>query len=454
MATTPSDPLPRIRARAGELIARDRWNRAQVEEHVRERLTALLRHAATQSSFYRERIGDPARAGEIELSDLPSLPKETLVDEWDRIAADPALRLADVEAHIASDRAGEPFAGRFRLFSTSGSTGLRAAIAVEISQFEDWVAACLRQFARCGIRPEDRLVAIGSPSPLHLSRQLFVDFQKGRTGAPQLSVATPLEEMVTALQAYRPEVYVGYPTTAAMLADEQLQGRLDIAPRVMALGSESLTPDIRARVNAAWGIEPVNIYATTEGCLMATSSVADPVALDVNEDQNVLEVVDERNRPVPPGTPGARVLLTSLIGYALPLIRYEVTDRVTLSPRANATGRPWTQVAALEGRAGDVLHLPARGGGTVAVHPFRLGAPISSFPALRAYQLVRAPEDDVRLRVVLRADADAGIAERLRRALVAELEDAGAAQPRVAIEVVDELRRDDGPGAKVPLVAA
>ena len=42
MATTPSDPLTRIRARAGELIARDRWNRAQVEEHVRDRLTALL----------------------------------------------------------------------------------------------------------------------------------------------------------------------------------------------------------------------------------------------------------------------------------------------------------------------------------------------------------------------------------------------------------------------------
>ncbi|HSS58481.1 MAG TPA: hypothetical protein VLK59_10775, partial [Solirubrobacteraceae bacterium] len=204
MATTPSDPLTRIRARAGELIARDRWNRAQVDEHVRDRLTALLRHAATHSSFYRERIGDPARAGEIELTDLPSLPKETLVDEWDRIAADPALRLADVEAHIASDRADEPFAGRFRLFSTSGSTGLRAAIAVEISQFEDWVAACLRQFARCGIRPEDRLVAIGSPSPLHLSRQLFVNFQKGRTGAPQLSVATPLGELVAALQAYRP----------------------------------------------------------------------------------------------------------------------------------------------------------------------------------------------------------------------------------------------------------
>ena len=42
------------------------------------------------------------------------------------------------------------------------------------------IAAGLRAVARQGVGPGTRLVAIGSPDPLHLSRQLFAAFQAGR----------------------------------------------------------------------------------------------------------------------------------------------------------------------------------------------------------------------------------------------------------------------------------
>jgi hypothetical protein len=40
--------------------------------------------------------------------------------------------------------------------------------------------------------PDTRLVAIGAPSALHITRRLFAGFEAGRTGVPRLSVTSPL----------------------------------------------------------------------------------------------------------------------------------------------------------------------------------------------------------------------------------------------------------------------
>ena len=50
----------------------------------------------------------------------------------------------------------------------------------------------------------------------------------------------------------------------ALLAEEQLQGRLAIEPRVVLTSSEVLTDDAAARIEAAWGTTPVNAYSSTE----------------------------------------------------------------------------------------------------------------------------------------------------------------------------------------------
>ena len=302
---------------------------------------------------------------------------------------------------------------------------------------------------RQGITPATRLVAIGSPDPLHLSRRLFTVFQAGREGVPSLSALTPLPDMVRALNAYQPEALVGYPTVAALLADEQLEGRLEIAPRILAFGSEPVTADIVRRLVAAWGVRPANVYATTEAPIVANSSPQDP-CLDVAEDLVVLEVVGADGRPVPPGTPGERVLVTNLASRAVPLIRYEIGDVVTPAAGPSPVGRPYRRLSGVEGRAADVLRLPARDGGTVPVHGFRLGRPLAAFPEVRQFQF-GCDEHGLSLDVVLRPQARAGLADALRAALVRELESTGAVAPPVRVEAVERIAREAGPGAKLKL---
>jgi phenylacetate-coenzyme A ligase PaaK-like adenylate-forming protein len=318
---------------------------------------------------------------------------------------------------------------------------------------EDMALGCavsMRAIARQGVDPQTRVVAVGSPDPLHLSRQIFAAFQAGRAGVPRLSVTTPLDDMVEALNAYRPEAIVGYPTIWALLADEQLEGRLRIAPRIVAFGGEPTTADIVGRVEAAWGVRPANIYPATEVPIVASSSPED-ACLDVAEDLVVVEVVDADGHPVPPGTPGDRVLVTNLASRALPLIRYELGDVLTPAAGPSPAGRPYARLEAVEGRSGDVLRLRAADGGRVAVHPFRLGRPLGAFPDVRQFQF-RVAGERIALRVVLRPSAARDVPERLRAALVRELEEAGVAAPVVAVEPVDGIAREAGPGAKLKLV--
>jgi phenylacetate-CoA ligase len=385
--------------------------------------------------------------------DPPVLTKQTLMDEWDRIACDPRLRRAEVEAHAVGRDAAEPLHGEFQVFSTSGASGLRGVFAYGARDWTTWIAASLRGLARTGAGPADRIVGIGAPGGVHMSKRVYAAFQAARGDAPQLSALTPVDAMVAELNAYRPDVLLAYPSVGAVLAAEQLAGRLDIAPRVVGLGSEPLTAEVRERTMEAWGIDPVEYYVSSEASLMAISTPGHPRALEVLEDLVVLEVVDDENRPVPPGTAGAKVLVTNLENCALPLIRYELSDRVTESPEPNPAGRPYRHLEGIDGRTADTLTFPARAGGTVAVLPLRIGAPFAGLPQVRQFQIVHEP-GGLEVRLVLDPQAAPETPAIVRAAVLRVLEEAGAVPPPVTVTAVDELEREPGPAAKLKLIVS
>lgn len=436
----------RLRALAAELLQRERWSRDQLLSYQQERVRALLAHAAEHSPYYRETLG----AGGLDAQ--PTLTKQTLVEQWDRIVCEPRLRRALVESHAGGDDADRPLLGDYEVFSTSGSSGLRGLFVYSPREWTVALAHTMRALARTGARPGERTVGIGAPPGVHMSQRIYVALQAGEA-PPQLSALTPLDEMVAALNAFQPQILLGYPTVAALLAAEQLAGRLRISPRLAAFGSEPLTPAIRAIVADAWGMDPSEYYSSTEAATIASSTPEHPRALEIFEDQYVIEVVDEQDRPVPPGTVGAKVLVTNLENRTLPLIRYVLADRVVVSPDPNPAGRPYRHIEAIEGRTADTLMLPARGGGEVAVIPLRLGAPFARLPGVRQFQIVHA-EGELEVRLVLEPGGAGDTAERVRTAVLSALDDAGAIPPLVRVTEVAGLAREPGAAAKLKLIVA
>jgi phenylacetate-CoA ligase len=135
------------------------------------------------------------------------------------------------------------------------------------------------------------------------------------------------------------------------------------------------------------------------------------------------------------------VLVTNLHNLVQPIIRLAVADVMTIHPEPCPCGRALVRAAALDGRRDDVLALPARGGGTVAVLPAQFSV-VTRDRGVREFQ-VRQEPGGVRILVVPCHDGDPELATRLRGAVARALGEAGA-DARVEVECCSALVRRAG----------
>jgi phenylacetate-CoA ligase len=261
----------------------------------------------------------------------------------------------------------------------------------------------------------------------------------------RLDARTPLPGLVAALNAFRPEALVAYASVAALLAEEQIAGRLSIAPDMVATTSEVRTPEMTAKIRAAWGHAPFDCYASTETGILA-GECERHAGLHVFTDQTLFEVVDDADRAVPPGVEGHSILVTNLVNRTQPLIRYRLTDRVTMLPQPCLCGRPFPLLAAVDGRSDDMLKLPGRAGGVVTVHPLAIRSPLAKIAGLREYRVILDPEG-LTIEAVLDAAGESG-AMRIPALIQTALAECGVASPPVRMRAVPEIARNPVSGKK------
>jgi len=286
-----------------------------------------------------------------------------------------------------------------------------------------------------------RLAMVWGASPTHMSRRGVASLDIGVHRLCPLSVTQPLPELVDRLNRFRPQHLSAYPSVAAQLADEQLGGRLHLELDGLTTNSEPLTPALRDRLEHAFGVRPHNFYATTEGLY---GHDCPDGSMHLFDDMCIVENVDADGDPVPAGEVGARILVTNLFNRTQPLIRFEVSDLITVDPEPCPCGRSLMRVRSLEGRAEDVIRL-----GGVSVHPLQF-ALVTADPDVREFQVVQEGAV-LRLRVALRDGADEAPA-RLRARVGARLEELGVERPVVEVETVEALERS--PGGKLQMVVA
>jgi putative adenylate-forming enzyme len=433
-----------LRAR-GALGRHERWSRTEIDRQQAADVAALRTFAVERSPFYRRfHAGFEGRP----LTELPILTKAQLMESFDELVTDPEVRLADLQRFLATLDGYRLFRGRYWVARTAGSSGHPGVFLWNRREWTAVVASYSRAQAWAGIdvnlRKRTRLAVVSSKTPWHQSALVGLSVDSPFVPVRRFDATSPLEEIVAGLNDWRPDNLVCYASMGRVLAEEQLAGRLAISPRAVICSSEVLTAESRRRIHQAFGIEPFEVYAATEPAGIAAE--CDRRRLHLFEDLVVTEVVDERNRPVPPGVVGAKVLVTVLFSRTQPLIRYELSDRVCLSEARCECGRSFGVVQSVEGRIEDVLIVPDGRGGSVSIHPnifHRVLEPLS----VRQWQVVQRA-DVIEVRIVRGAEVVDGatLADRVRR----ELEEAGAPQAIVRVEEVAAVEQTAA--GKTPLI--
>jgi phenylacetate-CoA ligase len=432
-----------------EHLRRLTWTSDQLRDWQRDRLRRLLAAAVQRSPFHARRLRgvDVTR---FELADLPSLPvmtKPQLMDHFDELISDRLLTRAAAERTLAATGTEpRPLPGGFLCLATGGSSGQRGIFAYDPAAVAQFVTLIFRaRLAAMGMGagtavPEATFAMVGAASAVH-GTVLVPSFLAGSpikfTSVP---VTLPVSEIVARLNRLQPQGLMGYPSMLARLSAEQLAGRLTVAPRLVNCTAETLQPEFRAAISTAFGAPIFNTFATSEG-LIGSSGPDDP-AITLATDSCIVEPVDDAGRPVPPGTPSAKVLVTNLFNHLQPLIRYELSDSFTRQPDAASHGHMRVTV---EGRSDAILRF-----GGAEIHPL----------ALRSIMLARADVLDYQVRQTARGVAVSVMLERdtdlapLRDQLCAALSRAGLADPEVSVDAVAALPRHPETGKLRRVISA
>jgi phenylacetate-coenzyme A ligase PaaK-like adenylate-forming protein len=435
--------LARALTLAPGLIDRLDWSADQLAVHRTERLRELVGYAIGSSPWHRERLAgaDLARLDEDTLRELPPMTKTDLMEHYDKIVTDGRVTLTRVNAHLETVSAPSYLLDRYTAITSGGSSGQRGVFVYDWDGWATFWVGLFRYLLRAKwTDPElaSRPVVWGWVMAAHFTHAtaaLSRTFASSDSVNLRFPVTLPTERIVAGLNEAQPDILVGYASALHVLSAEAEARRLRIAPRTVLSSAEPLLPEIRAAAERAWNVRVGNVWGTSEGG--GTAIPCDHASSHLGEDLMIVEPVDEHGRPVAPGEPSAKVYLTNLYNHAIPLIRYEIDDEITVLRQPCPCGSAMQCIGDIQGRLDDAFEYAGR-----RVHPHVFRSALAQHAGIVEYQVHQTPHGaDIAIRRHGPVDLD-----QLRRELAEALHRTGLESPKITLEIVAQLKRDDGPG--------
>lgn len=409
----------------GQAMQRYRVSPEQLQELQQRKLRKLLRHAVDRSPFYQKLYGsiDVDRAP---LTELPTVNKSIIMENFDDVVTDRRLKLADVKRFCQT----EPDLDRpwlldaFAAMLSSGTSGEKGYFVMDGAALADAMAMGVRQSTGGGriggqpnqsgaagssdkpAQPEHRFAAVMLIEPFD-SAGILVRMIPEHLGPKKLiDNRLKLSQVVEQLNEFQPTLVSSFPYTLRLLAEEARAGKLKISPKRITSSGDVLTASDRAAVETTFGVQVFDYYCCTEATYLAWECEAHE-GLHLNADFSIVESVDDANQPVPDGRLGAKILVTNLSNRLMPLIRYEIADQVEFMPESKKCpcGCTLPRIRTVAGRVEEIIKLPAAGGGTVSLIPEQIDEFLGRLPS--TYQVIQEAPSRLTINYVVLPEADA-----------------------------------------------
>jgi phenylacetate-coenzyme A ligase PaaK-like adenylate-forming protein len=332
------------------------------------------------------------------------------MEHFDDLVTDPSVRKTDVLKYIADlGNIGKPYLGKYMVWTTSGTTGV-PGIFLEDQNWDAVITAVnvLRMGGEWYTMDVIRgmLKAGGNSASVFANNGHFLGVtmlerqrRSNRSRARRIRlipVTLPVPEIVRQLNEFQPAMFAGYASALGLLAQEQLEGRLHIHPSIVISSAEPLSPENRALIQQAFGVPPRNNYGCSEGGVMGYECKNGH--MHINADWIIFEPVDAGHNSVPAGQLSDRTLITNLANRVMPIIRYELGDRVALSPEKCTCGIT-LPVVNVEGRTDEILRFRSLDGQQIPVLPLALWSVLKETPGVLKFQAIQTSPVDLKIRL-------------------------------------------------------
>ena len=426
-----------------ELRARGEW-----------RLAALLRHAAENVPFYRDLYRrEGLTADELRTTEnLQALPVMTKSDY--RRHPRSHFLAENVPAHRGLER------------STSGSTGEPFRFTLDRQATPLMFASHLFYDSWFDLNPFDRYIRIvsppaplsppdpGAPWSVRLRRMIRerLQAQYERLTKEKVSVwedgRAQAEQVGRRIEAFRPHYLMGYTSALATVADDLLRAdlRLSVPLRAVVTIAETLSPDRRRVIEEYFRAPIIDRYGLREiGSWSGQTCALSGERFHLNTELVVCEFLRDDGSPVSAGETG-RVVLTDLLNYASPLIRYDTGDLAVGGSAGCACGRGFPLFGPIQGRSQECLSTPSG----KSISPVVLGQYLfvykDNLDAVSHYQLVQQDRNRACFMVVPAPGWNRQRHEQLER----DLNELLGSEMEVTIEKVSEIPHESS--GKRPII--
>lgn len=384
-------------------LRRMQWDTPEaVRARQEQALQVMLRHAAATCTFYRERFAaaalDPAAVRT--LHDLRSLP---------------ILTKDDIRRHqddLISSRFRKQELRRAR---TGGSTGVSLEIYCDEPGIQKRAAAALRSDEWSGWRLGQPMAAVWGNPPVAKSlknrlraalkdRIIYLDTMRIDESA--------LERFLAQWDHLRPGLLFGHAHSLFILAEYLRDHGRRLNPRGVVATSMMLLDHERRVIEEVCGVPVTNRYGCEEVSLIACECERHQ-GLHLNANHVITEFLRDDGSVCAPGEDG-RLVVTELINFGMPLIRYELGDRGVPTDRLCPCGRGLPLMERVTGRTADFLW--AEGGYRVQGISI-IENTLTKLPGIRQMQIVQDAPLRLQVNLVPGPGWDDGVARELTETL-------------------------------------
>ena len=341
-------------------------------------------------------------------------------EQWESIPVLSREELVGAKAQLISKK---PLKGhdQFNEITTSGSTGMPiTAYGTQVTR-AFWDAFTLREHLwhkrdfsgkLVSIRPEQ-----GEPGqPLKASSWGGGAGAVFKTGpASVLNSRTDITAQLQWLQAENPEYLLSLPSILSELAlrCEEQQIGLSNLKQIRSYG-ELLTQATRDICRRVWQVEISDVYSTQEVGYIAMQC-PEHGSYHVQSESLLVEILDENDQPCKVGETG-RVVVTTLLNFGAPLIRYAIGDYAQFGEPCSC-GRGMPVIQKIMGRQRNMMKTPDG-----RTHWPSFPASYWNLDKIKQLQLVQKTLDTLLIRLVVTAALDESEEEKLKALFIDRFE--------------------------------
>ncbi|MHA1522495.1 MAG: F390 synthetase-related protein, partial [Promethearchaeota archaeon] len=318
------------------------WNPEKIHKFQESRARKMVQYAVTNSKFYQSHYRN---INLDEVSQLPLIDKKIMMQNFTEFNTVGLTKEECLNFCLRNEETRD-FSQKYKNFiigmstGTSGNRGLEMVTKKEAGIIQ---ATFISRFP-IPLRGRFRLAFI-----LRVFSPGFnVNF--GKFQMKYVSPMDTLENIIEKLNQMQPTALSAPSSMLKILAEAKQDGLLKITPNLVVSYAEVLSPDTEQYLQQIFETEILEVYKCTEGMLAQSCSAG---RLHINEDLSIIEVVDENENPVPPGTPG-HVIVTDLVKRTTPIIRYRLNDILTLDPEPCPCGSHFRVIKQIQGREDDM----------------------------------------------------------------------------------------------------